>query len=285
MAQLFTNNAVAILATSISAIDTSIVVGGGFGALFPFPLDADDFFLITLEDTLSPSSREIVRIESRSGDTLTVATGGRGYEGTTASAWTATDTLVDHRVTAGTLRQLQHEPAADNPTSYIEPTATGDNSFAWGDSAAATHTGEIAHASGRFAVNGDAQQFFSVLRTQTTDATLTEMFLDGTGGTDRLTLPDDSTWIFEALVVGRRTDANDEGAGYRLIGVIDRNVGAASTALIGNVSRTTVSEDNGPWQATIDADTTNGSLRVRVTGQAAKTIRWVSRINIVQVTG
>ena len=33
------------------------------------------------------------------------------------------------------------------------------------------------------------------------------------------------------------------------------------------------------------ADDTNDSLKIQVTGEAAKTIRWVARITLVEVTG
>jgi hypothetical protein len=123
-----------------------------------------------------------------------------------------------------------------------------------------------------------------VLSSQTTDATQTELFIDGTGGSSRMVLADDSTWRFEIDVVARRTDANDEGAAYKFAGAIDRNTGVATTALIGSVAETIDAEDTAAWSVAVDADTTNGSLRIRVTGEAAKTIRWVAFVRTVQVT-
>lgn len=105
-AQIFTNNAVALLDADISASDLTIQVQPGFGALFPNPTAAE-FFLVTLESSTAPLAREIVKCVGRTGDTLIVDPAGRGWEGTTAAAWLAGSTLVDHRVTAGTLRSLQ----------------------------------------------------------------------------------------------------------------------------------------------------------------------------------
>jgi len=105
-AQIFTNNAVALLDADISASDLTIQVQPGYGALFPNPV-ANEFFLVTLESSAAPLAREIVRCAGRTGDTLIVDPAGRGWEGTTPAAWTAGDTLVDHRITAGTLRSLQ----------------------------------------------------------------------------------------------------------------------------------------------------------------------------------
>lgn len=147
----------------------------------------------------------------------------------------------------------------------------------------ASHYGQNAHASGRFSVAGDAQTSVLVARIQTTDATPAEMFLDGSGV--RLTLADDTTWCFSILLVARRTDVNGEGAGYKLEGVIDRNVGVATTALVGTVTTTVLAEDSAAWDAAVTADTANGSLLITVTGEAAKTINWTARIELAEVTG
>ena len=143
--------------------------------------------------------------------------------------------------------------------------------------------GGIAQAAGQFSSKGDAQSTVLVSRNSTTDATVTELFQNGTSA--RLVLANDSTWAFKILVVARRTDANDESAMYQFLGGIDRNATAATTAIVGNVSKTVIAEDTAQWNCDVDADTTNGSLRIQVTGQAAKTIRWVARVELVEVTG
>jgi hypothetical protein len=71
------NLAQGVLQTSISPSDMTIVLNSGQGAKF-----YADNFVITLD-------LEIILIASRSGDTLTVATSGRGFEGTTAASHTA----------------------------------------------------------------------------------------------------------------------------------------------------------------------------------------------------
>jgi hypothetical protein len=85
------------------------------GSGFPQPVNPGEFFLITLEDIAAPLIREIVKISGRSGDILTVAVGGRAQEGTVALAWNATNTLVDHRITAETIRQAFLQPVATGP--------------------------------------------------------------------------------------------------------------------------------------------------------------------------
>ena len=159
------------------------------------------------------------------------------------------------------------------------------NFLALGTALVTSTFGGYAQASGNFAAAGDAQTRVVVLRTATTTAAVTEAFLDGTGGTARMVLPDDTTWAFRILVSARRTDANNESAVFQFVGGIDRNVGVATTAIVGAVSKTIVAEDTVAWDCTVNADTTNGSLRIQVTGEAAKTIRWVARVELVEVTG
>lgn len=98
--QLFANNASALLAASIDDNDLTVQVDSGFGALFPSP-GAGEYFLVTLVN--ASGDFEIVKVESRATDLLTIATGGRGQEGTSAQAWVNGNTRVELRVTKGTL--------------------------------------------------------------------------------------------------------------------------------------------------------------------------------------
>lgn len=109
--QLFTNNAVSLLAAPISQLDTSLTVMAGYGNLYPNP-GVGEYFLITLENQ-SGTQQEIIRVTSRVGDTFYFSTLDRGQEGTLISGWGATasnDTLVDHRVTAETLKRSMELP-------------------------------------------------------------------------------------------------------------------------------------------------------------------------------
>lgn len=137
--------------------------------------------------------------------------------------------------------------------------------------------------SGIFVADGDARERIWVVRNSTTTATPAELFTNGSS--ERMVLPNDTTWAFSCLVTARRTDADGEGAGYKLEGVIDRQTNAASTALIGAVTTTTLAEDNAAWDVAATADTTNGALIITVTGEASKTIRWVASCRTAETTG
>ncbi len=180
---------------------------------------------------------------------------------------------------------------ASGPEAFViggeSSTASAAHSGAFGSYAVAALTGKHAHSSGRFAAAGDAQYGRMVLRKHTTDATATVLTADTLtpGSTNQVILPDDSTYAFSILVVARRTDANDESAGYKFEGVIDRNSGAATTAIVGTVAKTVLAEDTVAWDCNVSADTTNGGLKIEVTGEAGKTIRWVATVWTTEVTG
>jgi hypothetical protein len=105
MAILFTNNASAPIASSITTSSTSITVSSGQGAEFPV-LAGSDYFIATLVDT--SNNVEIVKVTARSSDTMTVV---RAQEGTTARAYAA-GSLLELRITAAVLNNLLQTGAA-----------------------------------------------------------------------------------------------------------------------------------------------------------------------------
>ena len=50
-------------------------------------------------------------------------------------------------------------------------------------------------------------------------------------------------------------------------------------------TQTVIAEDNAAWDATAAADDTHDALIVQVTGEAAKTVYWVAKVELVEVTG
>jgi hypothetical protein len=146
-----------------------------------------------------------------------------------------------------------------------------------GAGASATLEGQMAYASGPFVVNGDAQTSLFVLRKITTDATPTDLYLDGFGS--RILVGAGRTMTFDILVAARST-AN-QSAGYQIRGVIE-NAGG-TTSLIGVPAITTLGEDVAGWDVTVQAPPGAGVLAVRVTGAAATTIRWVASVRTAEV--
>lgn len=188
----------------------------------------------------------------------------------------------------------------ENPTTPGPSTAQGDNSITLGQLAAtapeatdslaigvqslARLPGSMVFANGRFASSGDVQAGKYLLRTVTVNNNFTEAFLDGTNGSSRLTLPDDSTWTFTITVTAHRTDQSDGHAGYKTEGVVYRAAGAATTAFMGRPNISVLAESNPSLDINIIADTTTGALVVKVKGETGKIYRWAVLVDTLEVT-
>lgn len=134
---------------------------------------------------------------------------------------------------------------------------------------------------------GITQSAKLVLGQQTTDATPTVLTSNGgtVGTTNQVILPNNSAYTFQGTVIANVTGGGNT-SGWKFEGVIKRGANAASTALVAAVTPTVIAQDAGAatWILAITADTTNGGIRIQVTGAAATTIRWVCEIETTEVT-
>lgn len=168
--------------------------------------------------------------------------------------------------------------------SGAETQSGANNSLAVGMQSLARIPFGTVQAGGRFSNNGDAQVGRYTVRGTTINNTPQELLVDGTGGSIRLSLPDNATWTFKITVTGHRTDLGDGHAGYTAAGVIYRGSGAATTNIQGSVQKTVLAESNPSWDINISADAVYGSLKISVTGENGKIIRWVALVETVEVT-
>lgn len=118
------------------------------------------------------------------------------------------------------------------------------------------------------------------LTAQTTIAAPVEMFINGVAGS-RIVLLDNTTVTFAIDIAARRTNGS-ENAGYSAQGTIKRDVGAATTAIVGSVIPVNIAEDDITWDFLVIADIVNGSLKVSVTGAVGKNISWVATVRLTQ---
>ncbi len=137
-----------------------------------------------------------------------------------------------------------------------------------------------------FATSGDMQSLRQVLAVSTTNATQTALDAEGVNSvntSNQMTLPNSSALVVSGMVVGRQNSTGDTAA-WKFDCVIRRGANAASTAMVAACTPTQIAADSGAstWALAVDADTTNGCLRVRVTGEAAKTIRWTAHLLCAQ---
>ena len=134
---------------------------------------------------------------------------------------------------------------------------------------------------------GVSQAALVILARQTTDATATALTSDNTaaGTINQVILPNNSAYYFKGSVIANVTGAAN-GAAWSIEGAIMRGANAASTVLIDtpSVNRVATSAGATAWVVAVTADTTNGGIRVTVTGVASTTIRWVCKLETTEVT-
>jgi len=171
-------------------------------------------------------------------------------------------------------------------------TANGDNSSIIGGAYGITRSiqgNAVSPASSNpiTTTQGVSQSALLVLGTQTTDATATRLRSNTSAATttNQVILPNNSAYTFQGTCIANVTGGSTT-SGWEFQGVIKRGANAASTTLVAAVTPTVIAQDvaAATWVLAITADVTNGGIAVTVTGAAATTIRWVSRIETTEVT-
>jgi hypothetical protein len=136
-------------------------------------------------------------------------------------------------------------------------------------------------------VSGACQYVTYLLYAGTTNETATVVTADGgaASGTNQVILPNNSAYFFTGEVVSGVTGGGNT-KGWTIEGVIKRGANAASTALVGTPTVSSLYADAGAatWTIALSADTTNGGLSVTFTGQAGTTIRTVAQIRTTEMT-
>lgn len=200
-----------------------------------------------------------------------------GLESTVAGGSTNTASAANSTVGGG---ETNTASGADATISGGDSNVASGNysKIPGGLAAVADKHGQLSHAAGSFTTAGDAQVMEFIFRNTITDATPTELFLDG--ASLRAVLPANSSWIFSILMVARRSTGTTSI--YKSEGQIS-NVGG--TVAVAGVTTTELNDGIGlpATPFVVDADDPNDALRLMITGVAANTIRLVAHARIVQV--
>ena len=149
------------------------------------------------------------------------------------------------------------------------------NSFVYGGNSLST-----------FLATAGSQKFSVVLGVKTTDATATILRSNtsAAGTTNQYIMNNNSASVVKGTIIANVTGAGNT-AGWTFEAVIKRGANAAATSIVQSVVNLS-GQDSGAsgWTVAIAADTTNGGLRVTVTGQAATNISWVCLIEATEVS-
>lgn len=148
-----------------------------------------------------------------------------------------------------------------------------------GESGKADKRCQLAHASGQFAAAGDAQTSELIARNSTVGAVAGVLYPDGGSGPSYITVPNNTSWMFVARIIGRNSDSLSKT--WLIEGGIKNNGGVVS--LIGAIAVTAGVTDGGAWTNPAIIAGANADLQIDVTGTAAKTIRWVCLLRLIEV--
>ena len=135
---------------------------------------------------------------------------------------------------------------------------------------------------------GKGQYGLTPLAAATSDATPTVLLTDdgSPSTTNQIILPNNSAYSFSGTIIAREqaSDGSDY-ASWEIKGALLRDANAASTVL-GNGIQNKLYATSGAsaWDIALTADTTNGGLKIEVTGAASTNIRWVATVNTSEVT-
>ena len=135
---------------------------------------------------------------------------------------------------------------------------------------------------------GAAQGGLHVEYAQTTDATPTVLKSNSSpiSATNQIILPNNSAYSFSGTIIARQqASAGSDYASWEIKGALLRD-GTATSTVLGNGIKNKLFASAGAsaWDIALTADTTNGGLKIEVTGTAATNIRWVATVNTSEVT-
>lgn len=128
-----------------------------------------------------------------------------------------------------------------------------------------------------------ATQVLTYITTNATPAVLTALG-GAPSSTNVSVLPDNSVYAVKAHISARNTSSNDVAV-WEITAAAKRGGGVATTAIVGVPVITRIAADTNAstWGVELIADTTLGAVEVRVTGAATTNIKWVCKLDTVEV--
>ncbi len=164
-------------------------------------------------------------------------------------------------------------------------TASDNSTFAIGKRSVADKIGQSTHASGRFAVDGDAQSSHFVLRGVSTSTTAVVLTTDGTGtpsATNQIVLKNNQTYSFHGTIVARQQAQYSNIAAWYFEGIVSRGTSAAQTAVTSNLN---LISNSPAWSGiTVTFDQTFGGVKFSWVGATTTNIRVVAEVTTAEVT-
>jgi len=117
-----------------------------------------------------------------------------------------------------------------------------------------------------------------VLYGSTSNGTQTELFLDPSS--TRITLENNTTMMFEVDIIGRNILGTKHSV-IKIQGVVDRT--SNNTVLINTNNQTIFAQVDNTWAVVVEADNTNDTIAVKVTGEVGQTIKWTAFVKTTSI--
>ncbi|HEU4854400.1 MAG TPA: hypothetical protein VFS89_03830 [Nitrosospira sp.] len=263
MSLKFSNFGKALVASAPSGTSgLSFTVEAGKGLLFP-SLGTGDYFYGIFKD--ASGNREIVKVEARSTDAMTIATGGRGLDGTTARTWAAGDYFV-----AGLVNIAMEDSLLNDNLMAIAGLITAADKLPYFTGAGAATTTDLSAFVRTLLNDADGAAFLTTLvnsaTAATARATLGAVSLTGNETIAGIkTFSDQITPSQTKGIVGTNTNNNADAGSVGEV-KISNVVDADAVSLVANVSKTitSISLAAGDW----DVD---GHVNFKFDGSASVT--------------
>jgi len=174
--------------------------------------------------------------------------------------------------TANTLAQAAYDKANTGGSGSSNTISTSNTSLT------ATSNG-ISLTVGSFSTSGDISVKEYILYGTTTDATETQLLIDGT---KKIPVSTNTSISYTVDIIGRRTDVPNYNGDFQLKGCVINNVGTTTDA--GTLYEIVVHRDNSSWVVDARADNATDTLGIYVNGVSGSTIKWVAYVKTVEIT-
>lgn len=152
-----------------------------------------------------------------------------------------------------------------------ENQANANYTTAMGNSSVAKRVGEIAYANGKNVTAGDCQNTINLIKRTTTD---------GVVKSNILAVASNNMANYKVDVLAVRTDVVGECMSWNISGLL-KNVGGTGSIVGSTVLSTQNSTGTLSWAVAVAYE--GGGISVKTTGEAAKTINWVIKVEMLEL--
>jgi hypothetical protein len=150
--------------------------------------------------------------------------------------------------------------------------ALGEYSLALGKAAKTIQPYEVAQGAGLISQPGDAQVSKLIQKCCTVGSSLTAVA--------EICMQDYSNILFSSYVVGR---ASNKYAAFKIIGSANREGGVNTTQVLGDIAIDTYVNTNSDYFVDAVADTTDGKIEIKVSGDSSQAMQWVTSSTVTKI--